>query len=372
MNGEEKIDNRIGWLDETRCIAILSVIFCHSVECSFYIYRDHLEYWNTLDLFSKLFDSFGMAIGRLGVPLFFFITGALVLSKKLDSDEGLKSFYRKNFLSLFITMEIWIVIWNLFLIGFGNIGGDVQEVTLRTFLQNIFLLTQVDTIMPAWYVPVILFIYAMLPVLIISVKHIPFKVACIPLIFLVFFYSVIPLVNELLCSISIQMIPVGMVFHDMIYFVYIILGYYIFKESILSRFNKWIIIIGFIISLSMCVLMSFWLNENDVSYKLGYNNTFLIISTACLFELLRRTGNYCSSKNYGRGALFISEISLGLFFVHNPIQYLIWFKFDNYLSSISLEMETIVIFIVSTSCSILTVYLISRIMVLRRILFRMK
>ncbi len=177
---ESRLGRRIAWLDLTRCIAITSVVLCHSIESSFYIYRDHLYFWNTLDTAAKLFDLTGIALGRLGVPLFFFITGALVLNKSMESAEDVRRFYRKNYLSLLITMEIWIVLWNLFLVAAGKWGMEVPEITVKSVLLNMLLVSRVETIMPPWYIPAILLIYALLPPIIIAVKKDPFQDGGIP------------------------------------------------------------------------------------------------------------------------------------------------------------------------------------------------
>lgn len=63
---------------------------------------------------SQIFRITFFTIGRLGVPIFLFLTGALTLKKQIDTDEDVLKFYKKNLIPLLITIEIWNVFYNLF------------------------------------------------------------------------------------------------------------------------------------------------------------------------------------------------------------------------------------------------------------------
>ena len=79
---------RIGFLDVVRTVAICLVVFNHCVEVVFRNPREGIFYfmdYNTLiHLATKTRISIlaGFTLGRLGVPLFLFLTGYLVLLKK--------------------------------------------------------------------------------------------------------------------------------------------------------------------------------------------------------------------------------------------------------------------------------------------------
>ncbi len=112
--------------------------------------------------------------------------------------------------------------------------------------------------------------------------------AAFPLSLIILYYSVVPTVNIALTAASMDIIPISMRLLDIIYFAYIIIGYYVYKERILCRLNVWLISVTLIASFLMCVIFPFYLNDTGISYKLGYDNIFLLITTICLFELLRR------------------------------------------------------------------------------------
>ena len=77
---------RITWIDYVRCIAILLVILMHASEQA-----------GVSDLFSRSLLS---SIGRLGVPLFLMISGALMLPKvfqySISEYSSRYQFYQAN------------------------------------------------------------------------------------------------------------------------------------------------------------------------------------------------------------------------------------------------------------------------------------
>ncbi|MGC1060061.1 acyltransferase family protein [Pantoea agglomerans] len=81
------MDKRIGWLEVTRFIAILMVLIIHNVDEG--VYKSGLE--NDTQWYASQFFHL---IGRLGVPLFFMITGSLLIPRL--KDVKIMSFYLKR------------------------------------------------------------------------------------------------------------------------------------------------------------------------------------------------------------------------------------------------------------------------------------
>ena len=134
---------RIVSFDVIRLIAIFCVVLCHSVETVYKAGNLSLGYGLTHYL------------GRLGVPLFLFLTGALIINKEFDSDS-IKRFFSHNWFGLVITSEVWILVYWVY----GSLCGDAFDLALlaryATFQEKL----------PYgfwWYVPTILSIYIALP-----------------------------------------------------------------------------------------------------------------------------------------------------------------------------------------------------------------
>ena len=94
--------DRIEWIDLARTFAILSVITVHSIERA---YTFNLESMNSMPALVRTVCFILFTVGRLGVPLFFFITGYLLLGRNY-ADEDCFRFWRKNLLALLLTTEI--------------------------------------------------------------------------------------------------------------------------------------------------------------------------------------------------------------------------------------------------------------------------
>lgn len=97
---KENNKRRLEYLDIARTFAIISVVLCHAVEL---VYQMKLKGLTILRFQSQLFRLISFTFGRLGVPIFLFITGTLILNKKIGNDESCKKFYIKNLLPLLIT-----------------------------------------------------------------------------------------------------------------------------------------------------------------------------------------------------------------------------------------------------------------------------
>ena len=110
-NSLQDIEKRNIKLDVARTFAILCVILCHSVET---LYNFTPQGWKVLSNQSRIFMFATFTIGRLGVPIFLFLSGALLLKKNIESDVDVINFYKKSWLPLFIVNECWVIIYNIF------------------------------------------------------------------------------------------------------------------------------------------------------------------------------------------------------------------------------------------------------------------
>lgn len=82
------MDNRIHWLDSARAIAIMLVVFTHAHERA-----GNIPYYITSIFYS---------IDRIGVPIFFMISGGLLIPKLSSVD--IVEFYKKRYLNLFSSL----------------------------------------------------------------------------------------------------------------------------------------------------------------------------------------------------------------------------------------------------------------------------
>ena len=186
-NNSQKL-NRIQGLDLIRAFAITCVLIVHILDVSHTGYN--IEYYHSLSAFSKIFFFLFYTIGRLGVPLFFFLTGYLLISRDYNHDNTEK-FYRHNFLTLLLTWEIWIPIYNWIAWWYYDVPFHISTLVKNMlFIEPVFVLT-------TWYMPVILGIYLFIPYLSRVLKSMNYQ-ELFPLLLVTYaYFFIIPTIYHL-------------------------------------------------------------------------------------------------------------------------------------------------------------------------------
>ena len=148
----EKNNTRKIHYDLLRIMAAFSVVMLHSAA----------QFWYDLDIRSGewiVANSYD-AVFRFGVPIFVMISGALFLDKDYQLDT--KRLYTHNIFRLGVLYVVWSCIYGLIdcgQMGFGHL--TVKEI-LREMLSGRYHL---------WFLPMILGIYVLLPILKSWVAH---------------------------------------------------------------------------------------------------------------------------------------------------------------------------------------------------------
>lgn len=294
---------RVPLYDILRVFAILCVVLCHCVELA-YVSRNSWSY------------SLLHFVGRLGVPTFLFLTGALVMSKDFNSSARVSRFYRHNLLGLLVTVEIWVVLYCLWM----SLGGGV-EITVDMFLRYALFIEAVPFV-HWWYIPTILSIYVVVPLIASGIRvlggeegkvHLAIRVA---LGFSLCVNFVIPSFNRFasllgLPSVGTQL--VGSVLGP--YLTYIVIGLLILRQNVLRSVPATALTVLFALS-SACAVV-----EGRLTGDLWYDSFFLLSAAVALVELSRRlTGGLLTPKPLME---LLSACSFGVFLVHLPVRELV-------------------------------------------------
>ncbi len=283
-------------LDFLRALAIFSVLVCHSAQATWGVTSTSLTF-GVLKLF-----------GRLGVPIFLFLTGSLVLGKQFKTSDDFKRFYVHNFLPLLATVEIWTVIYNLYLLA---VTGQFDFLLM---LQQMVFFRQLP-IAPWWYVPMIVGIYLVLPFVAVAIQSVPKKWLAAPMAIMVAYFFCYETYSSYASAIGIQ--PVAGPVLDMGFYggmggFYIILGYLLDKCRLLRKTPAVILLVAGIVSIA--VLLYF----EHLDMDLWYSNVFILILSASIFEIaLRREPSMGRISDGPRSVLAtISKASFGVYLCH--------------------------------------------------------
>ena len=332
-----QLNNRVVKFDIARTFAILCVVLCHATED---IYSENfvLKNFELMNLFEKTFVCIIRAFGRLGVPFFLFLTGALVLKREIDNENGIFSFYKKNFKRLYITYLIWVGIYNTFFMFGFRFSFFPVCFNFRDLLMELILLKNVSS-PNMWYMPMILKMYILIPIIAKMVKKIPKKyieIIEVSVYMILFIISFVIKKNNFLSLL-----------------LYILVGKYVVKRKKLKidDFEVSLVVLFSFIIISLIPVVGY-LNI------IGYANPFVFICSLGLFILFNRLDdvNYkdCTIKltNY------ISKISLAIYFIHTIV--------IEYISrpikklSLTLSVKTVILYIVTLLLSILVIFILSK------------
>jgi len=306
---EQKISaGRIQWMDRARALAILLVILTHSVEA---LYGEYTITWIPMSLGSNLLRMTLMGLGRLGVPLFLCLTGALILSKKFETADDLKYFYRHNVFRLFLLIEVWNLIYNFIL------AGTRDNFDPLSFLRCFFFLEIPD--MPnMWYMPMILGLYLGLPFVAMAVQRFSARDLALPFGAVLFACSIIPTLNAFLGFHGSYKLDVlaDLSLLGGLYTLYIVAGYYIAKGSLknLGTGTVWILALGGFVFAYLT--QTYTLEREYEWFFLWYNNLGVVLCGLSLFELFRRSPTRTVPAGLEKSSYNLSRWSLGLYFLH--------------------------------------------------------
>jgi surface polysaccharide O-acyltransferase-like enzyme len=279
---------RIIYFDVLRTVAILCVILCHAAR----IY----PFVNTS--LKLAIPSFLNIIGLVGVPIFFMISGALLLNKEYT----ISGFLKKRFSRILFPFIFWLVISIILGVMFFDFNSG--QIYKLIFGEKVY----------TWYVWVIMGIYLFVPVINSFVKEYSIKG--------LEYFLIIWLVTIILQTLG--MYP----FHrfELSYFSgclgYFVLGFYLSnKEFKIS--SKMLRVIGLLLFI-FGALVLMYLDFNGIKLEgSSYLNIFVVLESSGLYILFKelfknQTVSRDNSKNgiFKKIILSISICSYSMYFVH--------------------------------------------------------
>ena len=299
-------EKRIAWMDNARALAILCVVLTHSVESNYYYVLA-----GSLDacFSSWIFQTVVYYIGRLGVPFFLMLSGALLLGKK---HEPLK-FYRRSLVPLLLTTEIWILIYSVLS---HVMFGDYLD--FRVLIRQL-LMFDTTSFNHVWYLYMILGIYLCIPFLSAAVSGFSLK-QLLPVMTVAFLaFYIFPLWN---------LFP-GQVFPNAnsiypwfdVSFLGGKYGLYLFAGYAVAHFDSALrkiptLLAGFMAALfcGLCIALCYYFHIWQLSGAdsiLWYSSPLIFLSALFLFEVLRRIPKSCKALKW------LSKVSFSVYLLHN-------------------------------------------------------
>lgn len=320
--------------DLLRVIAMIMVIVIH-------VANVYSRSFGIIDNTSFLASLFYNTISRISVPIFFMISGALLLDKKFNIKKYIKRLLK--FIMLIVVWDTLYLIWEYFYLGVTY--DKLYMLLIEPYRAHL------------WFLYTILILYALQPILwkILEKTNKPVKILLLTIWLIL---STASIFNSTIAQIFTIFSSVG----------FFILGKYIYdyiKNNNLRKYNLLfilIMILSYIVSITLNYVFS--LNYNRF-YNLffAYRTPFIILAAFSFFILI--VSNY-KKDTINKIIIKLSDLSLGVYLIHGiflDITVKI-FMYNSINSIIGIPIFSIIIFILS----IISVSILKRIKILKKII----
>lgn len=339
---------RYEWMDLARTLAIVSVVLCHAAESSCKQFNTYVLTEMTFSSRMFLFTCF--TIGRtLGVPVFLMITGYLLLDREYSSRDY-AVFLKKRCLHLLICTWVWYAIYDVFFVFYMHVPLTPVQIA------GDFLFIRPFTAGHAWYMPMILGMYLLLPLVANALHTIDTKLLTIPVIIYAayaFGYPTLNMLAQFLFGKGLEL-RFNLGFSGGGYGIFIFLGYAI-KKGAFRRIKIPLLAILAILSIVAAGYVQCLAFTKGHAYKLRYDFPTVLIGSLAYTELLSRI----SHVRFANVFRFLACHAFGVYLSHLLFVRL----FENYIidRDISWPLKIGGVWLVSITLAYLLVWAIGRI-----------
>lgn len=257
-------EERIFYLDEIRALAILLVLLAHIIKN----FPVNVDFLMSPTLLSYL------TVTRMGVPLFFMLSGALLIGK----DYSLSEFFKKRFSRVLIPAVFWYIILFISVAAANGFNFDLMYIWI--YDAPFF-----------WFVCAIIGVYILIPVFSSFAKEYGTRGAG----YFLFFWLILVILTNLGL---IQEYYPSLIFDNFgINIGFAVLGYYLTNKDFNIYSLPMVIFSAIIFIVCLAVNMYYAYNYTVIVY---IHSLTIIIQCSALFLILRYLSKY-SSFNPGKG-----------------------------------------------------------------------
>ena len=292
---------RILYLDEIRSLAIILVVLGHIIR----MYSKDFTTW--------LIGSGIFSLTRIGVPLFFTVSGALLLTRKHDIMQFLEKRFKRVVLPfafwIFVYMLLGVVIWNYTFTGEYCLGIILGSHGLAS---------------PFWFIWSLIGIYLLIPMLSSFIREygdFAFK-----------YLIVITIVLSLFSTVGFFKIEQAKYEFRVIYNFFSVMGYFILGSYVHNNEFAWSKVKSFLFGVALFAIgitghfiQIYYLGLGGTTLApVDFFNIFVLAETVGLFIAFKYANvNMISSKikpikeqKLGELVLLFSSCSFGIYFSH--------------------------------------------------------
>jgi len=288
-------------VDLIRTIAILGVLLLHAANDLTIQQLNDFEIlrWCTVDVYQSL--------GRVGVPLFIMLSGALLLAPKKET-ESMRDFFKKRWVRVGLPFVFWAAIYFLW-----EIFVNHQAVTVNFFVDGILT----GPYFHFWYIYMLLGLYLLTPILRVVIAHARREV--LKLFLAVWFAGtailpVLALLTPFHLDPNVLTVP--------LYVGIYVLGIYLLDVQVRKAYLVAAIVSGVALTAIFTYALAATIGGATMFYFQDYSSATMILTSASLFLLLisyplSSPQPKTEGSSLGRKLLhLVSENTLAIYFLH--------------------------------------------------------
>lgn len=308
--------NREYRFDFLRAFSMCLVIVIHVANC-------YCNNYNGISSLSYLGSVIFNVISRISVPLFFMISGALLLRKPFDKT---KYFNRiKKFIIIIILWDIIYLLWEYFYLGITY--KKLYMLVLEPYRKHL------------WFLYTIIVLYAIQPLLNKMLSKMSKKQ--VTLMYIIIF---------IICNLCMIFPSIASHFTLLCYIGYFMLGDTLYRHTKDLKFKhmNWLLIAIFLTSIILDVIFSYYISieyNAFINIYFSYRESFIILSSTSFFIYVMN--NYKNEEN--KIITKLSEYSFGIYLIHGIFLDIVKSSFSIYLvnSFIGIPLFSCIIFLLS-------------------------
>ena len=329
---------RVKYLDELRLFAILNVILLHVLSLFRYLSYDK----NIVDFtIWTFFDS----LTRVGLPIFFMLTGILMFQKK---DEDYFEFIKKRVVRLVLAYFFFSIVY--------YISGMIINHDKFSLYNFVSLTTSGTIIYHLWFMPVIIIIYMFIPFLKKLVNSLTEKEIRIMIILIFLLGNCIAGFRMLFSNYDIMysfLLP-----NIIIYTNYLFIGYYLYKYEI--KMDPLFIVLSILSIIGMTITTLIISKTAVEDFFLNSLSPLVVLPSCFVFLLFKKNKDKIIPEWLDNFMLKHNKDIFYVYLIHALIILIIKTIFPSILTNTNLFINvviTIVLFMVVTFISFFLIWL---------------
>ncbi|OCG02887.1 acyltransferase [Gilliamella sp. wkB112] len=340
-------DNRIYYLDHIRVIAIFFVVFTHCHE--------------NIPLDNLLVKSFFYSVDRMAVPLFFMISGGLLLSR--DYTNSIGKFYSLKTFRFVITIILFAVLTNIISEFITTDHSFASIIKTSVKYHNGIYPTNYGSAIHLWFMYPIILLYLVTPFVSNLVRNTSTK----GIVFLILIGFLLNQGNFFIKSLFPEMFIFNLMGNDFTgpYLSYFLFGYIAINRLNRNYGNQYLLFL----LISITIIVEIYLDKyqnNFIEENHWYSTSLYIAISSCLFFLFLKNISLLNKKR--PFIIILSNCVFGVYLIHVCWIYIIMGILTKFkLLEVQNYMLLFIYFIFTLPASFISIYFLKKVKFLKYI-----